>query len=554
MGQRVADLIAEGLEGHGIKRFYCVPGESYLALLDALYDSKAISTVVCRHESGAGFMALAEAKLTGHPAVFAVTRGPGATNGSIAIHVAAQDAAPLVMLVGQVSRTERGRDAFQEVDYARFFGGMAKEVFEVTEADKMGETLARAFHLAASGVPGPVVLSLPEDLLTDTTKTAMPGPFEVHRAGTSCDHCAEVMGLLSDARRPVILAGGAMRGKAGALSLLRFAEHHRIPVAAVWKNQDVFDNNHPLYAGHVGFGTPEKHRQILQKSDLVIAAGTRLGDVASLNYQFPKAPVPEQPLIHIYPDLEPIGKVFATEVGVAGDPAGFLDTLSDTPATSGPERDAWASEMKAFVDEFMAFEPDEPDDGVNFGAVVCAIAAAASKDAIVVTDAGNFSSWVHRHWRMAPDMHMLGTIAGAMGFGVPGAVAASLVEPDRMVIAVVGDGGMLMTGQEIATALAHGAKPKIFISDNGIYGTIRSHQERHYPGRVSGTDLNNPDFTAWARSFGMHTITIGKGDDVAGRVAAALAYDGACVVHVKSSVENISAFATLSALRDSTAG
>ncbi|MGI9465109.1 MAG: thiamine pyrophosphate-dependent enzyme [Aestuariivirgaceae bacterium] len=554
MPVRVADLIVRGLETHGVERIYCVPGESYLALLDALHDSNLVQTIVCRHESGAGFMALAEAKLTGRPAVFAVTRGPGATNGSIAIHVADQDAVPVIMLVGQVSREERGRKAFQEVDYSQFFSSMTKAVFEVHDPDKMAETLARSFSIAASGVPGPVVISLPEDVLVELTTRGMPQAYPVHRPGASSADADAVTAMLTNAERPLIMAGGMMRGARGAAALAAFAEQHEIPVAATWKNQDVFDNSSPLYAGHLGFGTPAEHKKMLMGADLVVAVGTRLGDIASQNYSFPKLPEPEQPLIHIYPDAEPIGATFRTDLGIIAEPAELLERLAALPSTANDARRSWTRQLREFVDEFMAFRSPEPDDGVDFGCVVTALARHAREDAIIVTDAGNMSSWVHRHWRMSPKNTMIGGIAGAMGLGVPGAVAASLAAPERMAIVVVGDGGTLMTGQEIATAVQYGAKPKVVISNNACYGTIRTHQEKFFPKRVSGTELTNPDFTAWGKAFGVHTVTIKRGDDVDQKVKAALDHDGACIIDVHSSKEAISAFTTISKLRGAAAG
>lgn len=549
MPLRVADQIVSALEAHDVERLYCVPGESYLALLDALHDSNRIHTIACRHESGAGFMALAEAKMTGRPGVFAVSRGPGATNGSIAIHVAQQDAVPLVMLIGQVAREERGRGAFQEVDYTAFFGSMTKAVFEVHEAGKMAEVMVRAFHRAAQGVPGPVAVVLPEDLLSDPATSRLPEPYPVHRPRASPDDAEAVMVRLESSRRPLLIAGAGLRSPRGIEALKTFAKEHGVPVAVSWKNQDVFDNASPLYAGHLGFGNPPAHRKMLAEADLVIACGTRLGDVASQNYSFPRAPEPAQPLIHIYPDPAPIGAVFRTTLGIVADPALLLNQLALRPSTDSPERQAWAASMKEFIDDFMAFRPRRPADGVDFGEVVIALSRQAPADAVVVTDAGNFSSWVHRHWRLTPRNLLLGAIGGAMGIGVPAGIAATLVAPERTAIVIVGDGGMLMTGQEIATAVATGARPKIFLSNNSSYGTIRTHQEREFPGRVSGTKLFNPDFTAWAKSFGVHAITIALGDDVEAKVAEALAHDGPCVVNVRSSVEAISAFVTLSGLR-----
>jgi len=544
---RAADLIVKCLEAHGIERVYCVPGESYLALLDALYDS-SIKIIICRHESGAGFMAIAEARLTGKPAVFMVSRGPGATNGSIAIHVAEQDATPVLLFIGQVSRTERSRGAFQEVDYGQFFGGMAKGICEVSEGAKIGETVTRSLRLAGEGKPGPVIISLPEDVLSDEAGDTVPSPFPLAAAHHGASDIAAIQAMIDAAEHPIIVAGAMLRGAKGALALERFAEALRIPVAVTWKNQDIFDNGSPLYAGHLGFGNPPKHRQVLANSDLIIAAGTRLGDVASLNYSFPTAPQPKQKLIHIYPDGEAIGKVFRTDFGLIADPAAVLTDLSAHPRVVSSARESWRSSINEFVREFQRFTSPEPNDAVDFGKVVVSIAAQAPDNAIITTDAGNMSTWVHRHWVMSPKNTLLGAIAGAMGFGVPTAVAAAIVDPTRMAITFVGDGGVLMTGQELATAVQYGAKPKVVISDNGIYGTIRTHQERHYPHRVSGTDLVNPDFTLWAKSFGVFTVSITLGDDIEAKVKEFLAHDGAAVLHVKSSREALSAFTTLSAL------
>ena len=541
---RAADAIVEILKSHEVKRVFTVPGESFLALLDALYES-GIEVVACRHESGAGFMAVAEAKLTGKPGVVMVSRGPGATNASIAVHVAEQDAAPLLLLIGQVSRSERSRGAFQEVDYRQFFGGMAKFVEEAHEGARLPELLTRAFYQAKVGTAGPAVLSIPEDVLDDEVTAALPSPFALPSVHHSASDIARLRTMLDQAERPLLIAGALFRGAKASGNLARFAEAQRIPVGVSWKSQDVFDNASPLYAGHLGFGNPPAHRALLGEADLIIAAGTRLGDIASLNYTLPTAPQPEQPFVHIYPDARPLGKVFNTELAMVADPVAVMAELSSSPRVATSAREHWCSRVNAYVRETQAFTAREVADGVDFGAVVVALAAQAPVDCIVTTDAGNMSSWVHRHWVMTPKNTMLGSVAGAMGFGVPSAVAAGMVEPSRTALCFVGDGGILMTGQEIATALACGCKTKIVLSDNGIYGTIRAHQERHYPGRVSGTNLVNPDFTAWASSFGIACYTLALGDDVGDTVKAFLAHDGAAVLHVKSSRIALSAFTRL---------
>lgn len=550
---RAADVIVQCLEQHEIPRVYCVPGESYLTLLDALGDSTSVRTIACRHESGAGFMAVAEAKMTGRTGVFMVSRGPGATNGSIAVHVAEQDAAPVVVLIGQVSREERGRGAFQEVDYDRFFGGIAKGVTEVSDPGKLPEVLARSFHLAQAGTPGPVVVVMPEDMLGEEVTKPLPAPYPLSSTRPAPDQVAAVAERLARAERPLIMAGGRLRSEAGIAALARLAERHRVPVAAAWKSQDVFDNSSPLYAGHLGFGNPAPHRELLGESDLIIALGTRLTDVATQNYKLPQAPEPRQPLIHVYPDPNVIGRVFSTDTGIACDAAAFTALLADAEPAVPSGREQWIGRISGFVDDFMAFTPRNSADGVDFGAVVNALSEAADEDAVVITDAGNFGTWVHRHWRLTPKNRLLGMISGAMGFGVPAGVAASLAEPGRQVIVVVGDGGVLMTGNELATAVLAGATPKIVISDNGSYGTIRAHQEKNYPTRVVATDLKNPDFALWAQAFGAAVFAARPGDDLAAVTRRMLAHDGPAVLAVQASLESLSAFTTLSALRGAAA-
>ena len=537
---RAAEVIVQSLQAHGVKRVYCVPGESYLALLDALHGS-AIEVIVCRHEGGAGFMAVAEAKLTGKPGVFMVSRGPGATNGSIAVHMAEQDAVPLIMLIGQVAREERTRAVFQEVDYSQFFGGMAKGVFEINDGARLSELMPRAFRLASAGVPGPVVLSLPEDMLHDEVEGVDPLVYPLAVVHTASPAIEQIQDMIARAERPLVIAGGVLRGAAGADALARFASAQRVPVAVTWKNQDVFDNGSDLYAGHLNFGTLAAQRKVLAEADLIIAIGTRLGDVASLGFTLPRAPQPAQTLIHIYPDGAPISRVIRADLGLVADPIAVLNGLAQSARVVSAVRERWVSEVNGVTREQQKFVSPLPDDGVDFGVVTLALEKLAPADAIITMDAGNMTTWVHRHWKMTPKNILLGGIVGAMGFGVPAAVAAQLVEPSRMAICFVGDGGVLMTGQELATAMAYGLAPKIVISDNGIYGTIRSHQERHFPQRVSGTQLVNPDFAAWAKAFGAEAFMLQRSDDVEAVVAAFLSSKGAAVLHVKSSKIALSA-------------
>lgn len=541
---RAADFIVSSLKAHGVRRVYCVPGESYLALLDALYQS-GIEVIICRHEGGAGFMAVAEAKMTGVPGVVLVSRGPGATNVSIAVHMAEQDAVPLIVLIGQVAREEKYRFVFQEMDYGAVFGSFAKGVFELSDANRLPEMLPRSFRLALEGVPGPVILPLPEDMLRDDIATADAITYPLPHVAASAAHIEEVQEMILQAERPLLIAGAGLRGANGADALAKFAAAQRVPVALTWKNQDVFDNASDLYAGHLDFGTLPAQREILNTADLIIAAGTRLGDVASLGYTFPEAPQPKQRLVHIYPDGKPIGRVTRVDFGLIANPADVLGALANSARVAPAARERWISSVHKATAAAQNFVSPEPTDGVDFGKVTVALAKLAPANAIITTDAGNMSTWVHRHWLMTPKNLMLGGIVGAMGYGVPAAVAASLNAPERTVICFVGDGGVLMTGQELATAMAFGAKPKIVISDNGIYGTIRSHQEKNFAGRVSGTNLVNPDFAAWATSFGAQAFRLNLGDDIEKTVGEFLNAKGAAVLHVKSSAFALSARSTL---------
>jgi acetolactate synthase I/II/III large subunit len=537
---RAADGIVDSLKAHGVKRVYCVPGESFLTLLDALHHS-GIDVIVCRHESGAGFMAAAEAKLTGIPGVCIVSRGPGATNASIAIHLAEQDAVPLILIVGQVSRDERMRGAFQEVDYEHFFGSMAKGVFEITDARRIHDMMPRIFRLTAEGTPGPVILSVPEDMLEDAIDDGEAIVFPPSRLSHSSHDAALILDLIDRSARPIVMAGSGFRGAQRADTLARFAEALRIPVAATWKNQDVFDNTSNLYAGHVGFGAAASYRTLLAEADLIIAAGTRLGDIASMNYALPRAPAGDQTLIHIYPDGKPLNKNAKADIALAADPVALLRDLSNKARVVSAAREAWITKVSGFVQATREFRSVNPTDGVDFGAVINILGRLAPPNAILTTDSGNGPTWMHRHWPFTPKNTLLGAIAGSMGFGVPAAIAAQLCEPDRMAICIIGDGGILMTGQELATAIAYGAKPKIVLSDNGSYGTIRLYQERTFPGRISGTGLVNPDFTMWAKSFGADAFTIGRGDEIEPIAKDFLASPNAAVLHVKSSMQALSA-------------
>jgi acetolactate synthase-1/2/3 large subunit len=548
MARRAAGLLVDCLRAQGADRIFCVPGESYLTLLDALYDAPEIQVVTCRHESGAGFMAVADAKITGRPGLCAVSRGPGATNVSIAIHTAEQDAVPLVVLIGQVARRDRGRGAFQEVDYGKTFSDMAKGVWEVSEADRLPEVVARAFHVAESDTPGPVVLVLPEDMLSDATSAEVVPRLPAAMAAPGPEDLEAVLELLDRSERPLLIAGGRLGAPAGRKALLKVAEARDLAVALSFKRQDHFPNDHPNFAGYLGFKVPRGVIAALGEADLILAVGTRLTDVTTQGYLLPRAPVPDQPLVHVYPDPSRIGGVYRTTLGLPVDPVAFLRHLAERPAAPATRRRDWVAALHGQARDLAAYTPLPTTDGVNFGAVVHALGARAAPDAVIVMDAGNFSSWVHRHWPWRTDNLIVGTVGGAMGLGIPGAVAAALRLPGRQILSFVGDGGMLMTGGELATAMQQGLPLKVFVSNNRSYGTIRLHQERDYPGRVSATELTNPDFAQLARAFGATGLVVETESDIENAVAAALAADGPVVVDVRASLEAISAYTTITQL------
>src|SRR5690554_6774433 len=528
MSRRAADLLVESLETHGADRVFCVPGESYLPVLDALHQHARIQLITCRHESGAGFMAVADAKLTKRPGLCFVSRGPGATNASIAVHTAEQDAVPLILLVGQVPRNELGRGAFQEVDYGKTFADMAKEVWTVHDPNRLPEIVARAWSLASAPTPGPVVIVLPEDVLEEVVSGQASQPLPRQRQPAGSETAREVAQRLSEAERPLLIAGGCLDDEEGRAALLAAAQTHGIPVITSFKRQDIFPNSNPLYAGHLGFKMPAAQREVYEEADLLLAVGTRLGEVTTQGYRLPAAPVPHQPLIHVHPDPAHLNQVFAAELAVAAEPSGFLRALAEHPSRPPAARAAWVEMLHGRI---RAARPwHRPADGLlDMGPVVAALCELATDDAIFITDAGNFSGWLHRHFPFNGRQRLIGAAGGAMGIGVPSAVAASLRCPDRQIITLIGDGGFLMTGGELATALQHGVPVKIFVSDNQSYGTIRLHQERQYPGRPTATDLYNPDFAKLAEAYGARGFTIESIDEAAAVVKAALAEPGAAL-------------------------
>lgn len=544
-----AQLLVQTLADHKVDRVFCVPGESYLPVLDALYDCPAIDVVTCRHEGSAGFMAVADAKMTRRPGVCFVSRGPGATNAAISVHVARQDTAPMVLFVGQVARQDLGCGAFQEVDYHKTFADLAKGVWQVERSDALAEIVARAFHMAQSGAPGPVVVALPEDMLVEETVTKPVAPMPVTRPPADDGEVGRVAALLRAAERPVLIAGPGLDCGAGRRALAACAETWSLAVAPGFKQQHLIAHDHPNLAGYLGYASPPALVGPLRDADLLIAVGTPLDYVTTQGFTLPQAPHPAQTLVHVYPDPAVVGRLFATDHGIVCDPVAFLEKLAVWPDRSIPEgRGRWVAGLHGTVGKLARWQPKKANDGVVFGALVAALAARVEPDAVLITDAGNFASWIHRYFPFGADHHLVGAITGAMGLGMPAAVALGLRQPERQIITFIGDGGFLMNGNELATAVARRVPVCVFVANNASYGTIRLHQEKAYPGRVTATDLTNPDFAALAESFGARGLTIAHDDDVASVVEAALRNPGPVVVDVRTSLNHISAYTTLTGL------
>jgi len=525
------------LEAHGIDRVFLVPGESYLGILDALNDFPGIDAVTCRHESGAGFMAVADARLTRRPGVVLVSRGPGATNVSIAVHTAQQDAIPMILIVGQIPRADLRREAFQEIDYQRMYGSIAKWVFEATEPGQIAEAAFKAVRMAISGTPGPVVLVIPEDL--QQQQVALPQWKAPEPVRTRPDDATvgQLLRLIEAAERPLIVAGGGFEAPGGREALSALAEAWQIPVALSFRRHDIFSNAHPLYAGELGLVNPEAQIDAFRESDLLLALGTRFGDLTSKGYTFPDLPRPAQTFVHAYPDDHMVGLHFVPDFGLVCDPVELA--LALTPAarpTIAQARMAWAKRLQDIHASFTAWPQRSADDGVDFLQVVKCVSEQASADAIVCLDAGNFAAPVYRHFGFVPPQRLMSPLAGTMGYGTPAAIASQLRFPGRQVICMVGDGGFMMTGNEMIAAVERKLPILFILSNNASYASIRVQQEMHYPGRVIGTSLFNPDFEAVARAFGMRSQRVSRLDEVVAAVKRGLAGDGPYFIEVKSSL------------------
>ncbi|MGJ3258499.1 MAG: thiamine pyrophosphate-binding protein [Rhodospirillales bacterium] len=494
-------MVVEALVANSIDRVFCVPGESYLAVLDALYDvSNRIQVTVCRNEGGAANMAEAYGKLTGKPGVVMVTRGPGATHASIGVHTGFQDSTPMIVLIGQVARDQADREAFQEIDYRRMFGQMAKWVAEIEDTSRVPEYMSRAFQTALAGRPGPVVLALPEDMLAAEAEAPETRAVTIARPGVAAADVAKFRERLARATRPLVMVGGGGWTPAATEALTRFAEANDLPVACAFRRQDCFDNNHPLYAGHVGIGADPKLVERVRTADPLIVIGPRLGEMTTGGYELLKPLHPDQPLVHVHPSGEELNRVYAAELPIHADVTQFLAACAEMdPVDSG----AWADDARAAHGDYIDFTtPATSDSAVDMGAVMETVRELLPDDAIVTNGAGNYSIWVHRFYRYGKPGTQLAPTSGAMGYGVPAAVAAKLMHPDRVVVSFAGDGCFQMNCNELGTALQYGAKCLFIVINNSMYGTIRMHQERRFPDRISATDIVNPDFPAVCEAYG----------------------------------------------------
>jgi acetolactate synthase-1/2/3 large subunit len=541
-------LVVDCLQAQGVEHVFCVPGESYLAVLDALHDAD-IAITVCRQEGGATMMADAAARLTGRPGVVMVTRGPGATNASAGIHIAEQDSVPLVMFVGQIERGMRGRGAFQEMDYRAVFGTMAKWATEIDEVERIPEIISRAFHMAMQGRPGPVVVALPEDVLVEMAAVTAGPRVEPVETWPGLTQMAELQKMLWAAKRPVLIVGGSGWSEKACACVARFAERFDMPVAASFRRQMLFSGDHPNYAGEIGIAPNPRLRDRIAASDLVVLAGGRMSEMPSQSYALLKIPVPHQKLVHVHGDPDELGRVYHPTLGINATPRAFAAALE---TVQPPTAIGWSAATRQARDDYLAWTNQPPVVAGAFqpGEAMLWLRGRLPEDAIVTNGAGNYATWPARFLRFRRYATQLAPTSGSMGYGLPAAVGAKRQCPECMVVCFAGDGCFLMHGQEFATAVQYDLPIVVVIIDNGMYGTIRMHQEREYPGRVSATALRNPDFAAYARAFGGHGERVERTAEFAPAFERALASRKPAILHCLLDAEAITPSQSLTQIRD----
>jgi acetolactate synthase-1/2/3 large subunit len=543
------EILVANLVRQGATHAFCVPGESFLAVLDALHDVRdTLQLLVCRQEGGVAYMAEAAGKLTGRPGIAFVTRGPGASNAAIGVHTAQQDSTPMILFIGQVGSDFVDREAFQEVDYRRMYGSIAKWVAQIERPERIPEYIAHAYRVAMSGRPGPVVLALPEDMLTQRAQCDdLPRVDAVETAPASADLEA-ARRLLAAAAKPLVIAGGSRWDDAAYAALARFAETHALPVACGFRSQHLYDNTHPQYAGDVGIGINPKLGARIREADVLLVIGERLGEMTTGGYTLLEPPLPRQTLIHVHPDPDELGRVYQPAVAIASTPGNFLAAMNAAPAI---DPSAWRGELASVATEIAAWRaPRAVPGAIDLWQVMSWLDQRLPDDAILSNGAGNYTVWLHRLYRHRRFRTQLAPYSGAMGYGVPAAVAAKALHPERVVVSWNGDGCFLMNGQELATAVQYELPVIFVVIDNGMYGTIRMHQERNYPARVSGTQLRNPDFAALARAYGAHGETVVTTAGFAPAFERALASGLPSLLHVKIDPQALTMNASLDALRE----
>src|ERR1700676_3487890 len=540
-----AEILVDQLRIHGVRHVFCVPGESYLAVLDAFHDSD-LAVTVCRQEGGAAMMAEAVGKVTGRPGVCFVTRGPGATNASPGIHIAQQDSTPLVLFVGQVARETRDREAFQELDYRAVFGSMTKWATEIDDPARVPEIVSRAFYTAANGRPGPGVVAIPEDMLVERVAVADAPPFAPIETSPGPAEMEKFAQMLGAARAPIILLGGSRWSQIACDRIARLAEKYSLPVCTTFRRGHLFDQTHACYAGDLGIGPNPKLLERIKAADLVIVIGGRLGELPSQHYTLFDIPRPQTTFVHVHPGAEELGRVYSPHLAIHATPTAFAAALEALKFARAPEGDA-----KAAHADYLAWtdKPTEQPGGVNFGAVMVWLRDNLPADAILCNGAGNYAAWIHRFFRFRRFAQHVAPASGSMGYGVPAAVAMKRLYPDRTVVCLAGDGDFLMNGQEFATAVQYDLPFTTIIVDNGMYGTIRMHQERDYPARISATELHNPDFAAYARAFGGFGVSVERTEDLPAAFKQAQASGKPAIIRLAIDPEAITPATTLAKIR-----
>jgi acetolactate synthase I/II/III large subunit len=542
------EILIDQLAIHGVRHAFCVPGESYLAALDAFHDSE-IALTVCRHESAAAIMAEAVGKVTGRPGICFVTRGPGATNASAGIHIARQDSSPMIVFVGQVGRHMREREAFQELDYRAVFGSIAKWTTEIDDPARIPELVSRAFHTACNGRPGPVVIALPEDMLTERVAVADASAFEPVEIWPGLTDMSRLQKLLWAAKRPVVLAGGSRWSEAAVAALARFAERFALPVATTFRRQHLFDALHPCCAGDLGIGPNPKLLARVKGADLVLLIGGRMSEMPSQSYTLFEIPEPQMKLVHVHPGSEELGRVYHPHLAIQAAPTAFCSALE---GLQPPNEIPWKGEADIAHTDYLAWSDKATPvpGGVNLGEIMVWLRENLPTDSFLTNGAGNFAGWIHRFYRFRKFATHVGPTSGSMGYGFPAALAMKILHPDRAVVCIAGDGDFLMTGQDFMTAVQYEIPVIVVIADNGLYGTIRMHQERDYPGRVVATQLKNPDFVAYAKAFGGFGVRVEKTGDFPAAFAAARKSGQPSIIHLKIDPEAITPTATLASIRE----